>query len=480
MAQSANGALPYGASGNDPVIAAPQGATTASATEEKSLPLPGWLVKLYFIFPVILYLPDAIFNYYVYSDGITQQANSLAGQVFWSIVWGFVAVGVVGMAYLLSVLAPWHWSQGHHLQAFFCGVGVVVATVITTWNSLSYRSDHFVPFKPDQWAASVFPQLQTLNISMTMVLVSIAPPFWGLFWAIVQPTQRRRDLRHLQDTYAERVMRTQQEAQLKAIRAEANAKVREAQLRGMAQTAVAARGQVAGFLAQRRGGQVADGSGETPGADMGRSDDSADALPAINAPDVVTMAGAPDVATLAEQEPTRLFQPSRRDLAGAGRGASREMYNHAAPVTAAARPEPIGARAAMSQPALLHDTTPDTLVGVGEADVASSWPSRPRPSVGAGIAAFFPSDNDAMTGTTGPRPAIRRGAEPSQLLRTMNEPHARTIEQVEEVVSELKAAGISPVQRDVVARLQERYTIDDATARKMAAIYRAAKKESRS
>ncbi|HEX8727057.1 MAG TPA: hypothetical protein VF739_00450 [Ktedonobacterales bacterium] len=476
MAQSVNGALPYGASGNDPAIAAQQDATTAaSAADEKTIPLPGWLVKLYFIFPVILYLPDAIFNYYVYSDGITQQAGSLPGQVFWSIVWGFVAVGVVGMAYLLSVLAPWHWSQGHHMQAFFCGVGVVVATVITTWNSLSYRSDHFVPFKPDQWAASAFPQLQTLNISMTMVLVSVAPPFWGLFWAIVQPTQRRRDLRHLQDSYAERVLRTQQEAQLKAIRAEANAKVREAQLRGMAQTAVAARGQVAGFLAQRRGGQAADADGgETPAVDTSRSDDSADALPAIS---------APDVATHAEQEPTRLFSPSRRDLAGAGRGASREMYNHAAPVTSVARPEPIGARAAMSQPALLHDAAPDalpdTLAGVGEADVASSWPSRPRPSVGAGIAAFFPSDTDAMTGTTGPRPAIRRGAEPSQLLRTMNEPHARTIEQVEEVVSELKAAGISPVQRDVVARLQERYTIDDATARKMAAIYRAAKKESR-
>lgn len=485
MAQSANGALPYGASGNDPAIAAPQGATTAGAAEEKALPLPGWLVKLYFIFPVILYLPDAIFNYYVYSDGITQQSTSMAGQVFWSIVWGFVAIGVVGMAYLLSVLAPWHWSQGHRIQAFFCGVGVIVATVITTWNSLSYRSDHFVPFKPDQWAASVFPQLQTLNISMTMVLVSVAPPFWGLFWAIVQPTQRHRDLRHLQDSYAERVLRTQQEAQLKAIRAEANAKVREAQLRGMAQTAVAARGQVAGFLAQRRGGQ-ADAGGDAAAADvsqMSQGGDSADALPAISAPDVATESTITS-NTQAAQEPTRLFAPSRRDLAGAGRGASREMYNHAAPVTAPARPEPIGARAAMSQPALLHDATssamPDTLAGVGDADVASSWPARPRPSVGAGIAAFFPSDNDAMTGTTGPRPAIRRGAEPSQLLRTMNEPHARTIEQVEEVVSELKAAGISPVQRDVVARLQERYSIDDATARKMAAIYRAAKKESRS
>ncbi len=174
-----------------------------------------------------------------------------------------------------------------------------------------------------------------------------------------------------------------------------------------------------------------------------------------------------------------LFTPNpRRELAGAGR-ASREMYNHAAPTTGAARPAPINSSAAaMAQPALLSDVTADTFGGA-DADVAASWPARPRPSVGAGIAAFFPSENDAMTGTTGPRPAIRRGAEPSPLLRTMNDPHARTVEQVETVISELKTSGIQPVQRDVVARLQERYNVDDATARKMANIYRTAKKEQR-
>src|SRR6185437_10323739 len=44
-------------------------AQQGSLDREKVLPLPGWLVKVYFIFPVILYIPDAIFNYYVYSDG---------------------------------------------------------------------------------------------------------------------------------------------------------------------------------------------------------------------------------------------------------------------------------------------------------------------------------------------------------------------------------------------------------------------------
>jgi hypothetical protein len=484
MAQPAIGAPGRGVTGSDVELAAAQGAVATSADDEKTLPLPGWLTKLYFFFPIILYLPDAIFNYYVYSDGITSQSNSMVGQVFWSVVWGFVAVGVVGMAYLLSVLAPWHWSQGHRFQAFFCGVGVVVATIITTWNSLSYRSDHFVPFKPDQWAEAIWPQLHTLNISLTMLLVAVAPPFWGLFWAIVQPTEKNRDLRHLQNTHAERVLKTQQEAELKRIRAEANATVREAQLRGMAQTAVAAREQAAGFLAQRRAGQgdaLAAGVA-TPALGDGRGDGpDENSLPALNAPDVATVITAPG----AESEPTRLFAPTRRELAGAtgaGRGASREsreMYNHAAPATTVARPEPIGARAAMSQPALLNDALPDTLSGVGDADVAASWPARPRPNVGAGIAAFFPSDNDAMTGTTGPRPAIRRGNEPSQLLRTMNEPHARTVEQVEIVVNELRDAGIQPVQRDVVGRLQERYSVDEATAKKMATIYRAAKKENR-
>ena len=468
MAQSANGAPGYGVPGSDAEAAATQGIVTAN--NDKALPLPGWLTKLYFIFPIVLYLPDAIFNYYVYSDGITTQSSSIMGQVFWSVVWGFVAIGVVGMAYLLSVLAPWHWSQGHHFQSFFCAVGVIVATVITTWNSLAFRSQHFVNFPTDVWANAVFPQLATYNFSLTMVLVSVAPPFWGLFWAIVQPTEKNRDLRHLQMSHAERVMKTQQEAELKRIKAEANAKVREAQLRGMAQTAVAAREQAAGFLAQRRGAQAGvEGAEETPALAAGDSD--ADALPALNAPAAATVTE--------ESAPTPLFTPNpRRDLTGAGR-ASREMYNHAAPATAVARPEPIGVRAAMSQPALLNDAMPDTLIGAADADVATSWPARPRPSIGAGIAAFFPSDNDAMAGATGPRPAVRRGNEPSQLLRTMNDPHARTVEQVENVVGELRASGIQPVQRDVVARLQERYNVDDATARKMATIYRTAKKENR-
>ena len=37
--------------------------TDLEKDKDKVLPLPGWLVKVYYIFPVILYIPDAIFNF---------------------------------------------------------------------------------------------------------------------------------------------------------------------------------------------------------------------------------------------------------------------------------------------------------------------------------------------------------------------------------------------------------------------------------
>lgn len=482
MAQSAKGA-PGGVSQSDvESLAAPIATGAAAANDDRALPLPGWLTKLYFIFPVVLYIPDAIFNYYVYSHGVSS-GGGMVSQVFWSVVWGFVAIGVVGMAYLLSVLAPWHWSMGHRFQAFFCGVGVVVATIITTWNSLAYRSQSFQDtFKTDQWVYQAWPQLHAAGISVTMVLVSVAPPFWGLFWAIVQPTEKNRNLRHLQESHAERILRTQQEAELKRIRAEANVKVREAQLRGMAATAATARQQAAGLMGQMRQNEQREGV-DAPQA-VAQIEASEEPAPALPAPGPATIAEAPTVISASslesapESEPTRLFTPSRgREVTGAARG-GREMYNHAAPVTTA-RVEQAN-RPVAAQPSLLSDAAPDTTGIVPGADVSGSWPQRPRPSVGQGVAAFFPTDTDAMTGTTGPRPAIRRANEPSQLLRAMNEPHARTVEQVDETVAELRAAGLlQPTQRDVIARLSEKYGLDETTARRMASIYKQAKRGGR-
>lgn len=228
--------------------------THLAEEREKALPLPGWLVKLYFIFPVVLYIPDAIFNYYVYSDGAYVPNATPLIQASQIALWLFLSIGVVGMAYLLSVLAPWHWTNGHHLQALFCWVGVLIATGVTVWNSLSYRSSTFTAFQTDHWLYAQFPQLAAQRISVTMILVAIAPPFWGLFWALVQPTNHRRSLTALRENHQEKLMRVQHDAELKRLRAEANAKVREAQLKGMAQTAAAARAQ-AGQLFTRKSGE---------------------------------------------------------------------------------------------------------------------------------------------------------------------------------------------------------------------------------
>jgi hypothetical protein len=238
-----------------PAAARPAAANGAQEREEP-LPLPGWLTKLYFAFPIILYIPDAIFNYFVYSDGVAEidWSNPILGGATIAL-WFFLSVGVVGMAYLLSVLAPWHWMKGHRVQAFFCALGVVIATAITTWNSLAFRSTNFVAFVTDQWAYGVWPALQANHVSVTMIIAAVAPPFWGLFWAIVQPVQNKRSLEHMQGSHAERMMRLQQEGEMKALKAQTAAQVREAQLRGMAQTAAVVREQAGTVAAQWRNGR---------------------------------------------------------------------------------------------------------------------------------------------------------------------------------------------------------------------------------
>lgn len=374
-------------------------AITQERDKDKVLPLPNWLKKAYYIFPVILYIPDAIFNFWVYSDGVKRTGNAFfdSGQM---VLWACVSLGVVGMAYLLSVLAPWHWGQGHRIQAFFCGLGVLVATAITTWNSLSYRSSDFTIFNTDKWAYQMWPQLQAIGISVTMVLVSIAPPFWGLFWAIVQPTETGRTLRQIQESYQEKLLRTQQEAELKAMRAEANARVRAAQLRGMAATAATAREQAKGlFNAKKDGEQTTDATATADQVAAGTSVDE----PAAAEADAGAIAGAGTHNLIP-------FSPSRE--AGARGGAA--FYNHAAAATPTVRSAPVeGISASMAQPALLPD--------------ASSPGYRQPPTLG-GLFSPFGSDAqdvDGATGTTGPRPAVRRD---SQLLQRLNEPaHVRLV-----------------------------------------------------
>lgn len=205
------------------------------------LPLPKWLLRIYYVFPIVLYVPDAIFNFYVYSDGSgIDLAHVTVATVPYIALWALLAGGVVGMAWLLSVLAPWHWSRGNRFQAVMCWIGVIIATAITIWNSLAYRSARFSPFPTDR----LFPLGN--GFSVTMLLVAVMPPFWGLFWAIVQPATNKRDAALEKESHQAKIERMQQATEIKRLRAEANAQIRAAQITGLAATARTARAQIAG------------------------------------------------------------------------------------------------------------------------------------------------------------------------------------------------------------------------------------------
>ncbi|MBF6589465.1 MAG: hypothetical protein IVW57_02905 [Ktedonobacterales bacterium] len=447
------------------VSATETGALTATPPmdREKVLPLPSWLVKIYFIFPIILYIPDAIFNYYVYSDGAkVTNANAVlqGGQVA---LWGFLSVGVVGMAYLLSVLAPWHWGQGHKMQAFFCGLGVLIATGITTWNSLSFRSANFNEFKTDQWAYQIFPGLQASHISLTMVLVAIAPPFWGLFWALVQPTQSGRSLAQLQESHAERLMRMQQDAELKRLRAETNAKIREAQVRGMAQTATAVRAQ----FGQARKGQTASAqaaSTRTPSAQQGEEAQDATTLPSTSDASQAENEASAGILRLPPVNPAR-----GRDLASS-RGAS--FMNNVAPATSSAYAAPAnGAHSPAAQPMLLSDADVHDAAGMPASDT-TTWGPR-RPATIGGVFAHETSDAEAMTGTSGPHHTLRRPTEVSSLMRGLGELRPAYAQAVREAMQELNPTGKRRIAApDLVARVAEKLNVDETMARQIISRYR--------
>ena len=218
--------------------------TNSPASSEGTLPLPGWLTRVYYIFPIILYVPDMLFNFYVYSDGVTNSANGFdIANSFYYVLYAFLAMGIVGMAWLLSVLAPWHWGRGNHFQSIMCWAGVFIATAITTWNSLAYRSTRFSSFATDKWITDFF-HISNTTFSPTMVLVAVAPPFWGLFWALVQPSEQRKSLADEREGHVMKLERMRQEAEVKRLKAESNAQIREAQLKGLAATVRAARSQI--------------------------------------------------------------------------------------------------------------------------------------------------------------------------------------------------------------------------------------------
>ena len=438
--------------------------------QDKALPLPGWLVKVYFIFPIVLYMPDAIFNYFVYSDGaVVPRGAPLLLQIAQVTLWGLMAVGVVGMADLLSVLAPWHWGQGHRIQAIFCGLGVIVATAITTWNSLSFRSTGFQAFKTDEWVYQYFPQLRV--VSLTMILVAVAPPFWGLFWAIVQPTQTGRSLRQIRESHVERLLRLEQEAELKRLRAETNAKVRSAQLRGMAQTAAAARAEAAQLFTRKKGEAEEDGSPND--AQDGAGDDAPE--------------GAEDAATGRVVQLSQIKAAGGREPAGSRGGAV--FSNHAAATTPTVHAAPNGgARLAAAQPPLLTATDAQRAPAAAQGD-PMPWGGPRRPAApGGGIAeTIFGYDSDQMTGTTGPRPAVRRPGDNNTLSRAISGELLPGSEAVVEAVfkeleQEHKADGAkrSLPRKELTARVMQRLKVDEAIAQKAIDRWSKSRKSARS
>lgn len=414
--------------------------------QDNALPLPGWIKAFFYVFPVVLYVPDTIFNYIVYSDGVQIPDNALihAGQV---VLWGFLSVGVVGMAYLLSILAPFHWSQGHRLQAFFCGVGVLIATGITTWNSLAYRSLDFHDFKTDSLIYNIWPQLQANHISFTMILVAVAPPFWGLFWAIVQPIERSRNLNQMRESHQERLLRLQQEAEVKALRAQANAKIREAQLRGMAATASAAREQAKGFINQNRDkGQLDPDASSATNAAAAPERKSASSAAAESA---TRSSSTPSEAPRVLQLPPFAPSDTRGDSA---------FYNQATPVTTTS-----GITSPLGQPALMASPDVSGSLSMPASDAATMGLRRP-PVIGADA---LLGDNDEMTGTTGPRPAVRRAPQLSSLTQNVGGPSQHYIRAVDEAMRALNIPTTkrNGFPRELAALVAEKLNIDEPTAR---------------
>ncbi|HEX8035488.1 MAG TPA: hypothetical protein VF510_16645, partial [Ktedonobacterales bacterium] len=308
----------------------------------------------------------------------------------------------------------------------------------------------------------VWPQLKANGISITMILVAVAPPFWGLFWAIVQPTETGRSLRQLQESHEERMLRMQQEAELKRLKAETNAKVREAQLRGMAATAAAARQQAGTLFNQKRDGENAEGAGEqAQDADNENSAMEASGEQSSEAPNVL-------------QLPT-LSPTNTRELTGS-RGVAN-FFNHAAAATPSAHSAPAASVRPIGQPALMTDADVRGFGGMPGSDSVTFTPRRP-PTLG-GLNSDV-TELDGMTGTTGPRPAVHRTNELGSLARGMTGPSPRITQAIEDAFNELSATSKRVTDRELVALSAKKLGVEETMIRSSVKSWREANRPPRS
>jgi anaerobic selenocysteine-containing dehydrogenase len=229
---------------------------------------------------------------------------------------------------------------------------------------------------------------------------------------------------------------------LKRLRAEANAKVREAQLKGMAQTAAAAR-QQAGTLFSRKDGDKAT-TGEQP---------------AVSATATAKAEPAPVTTPAIDEEQGGNILQMPRFVATRPRGdgdvRKASMLNEAAPVTRS-HAEP--ARGAIAAQAPLMSDADLRAPSTGTKPSSSRQPT-------AGYTPDVMEFDGGMTGTTGPRPAVRRVAEPSPLLRAMNEPSPVYVQAVSDAFTELSGNGKRVTQKEWIARVAEKLNVDDSSAR---------------
>jgi hypothetical protein len=172
-----------------------------------------------------------------------------------------------------------------------------------------------------------------------------------------------------------------------------------------------------------------------------------------------------------------------------GKASSRNdgvLFNHAAAATSSVHAAPAGpARAAAAQPALLSDVDVQATPAASLGD-PTIWGARRPPVPGGGIMGTFFSDDDQMTGTTGPRPAVRRPGDNNTLFRGISEDmSARALEAVQQVFDELNrelnpdGTRKSMPKKEFVQRLMTRLNVDEATAQKAIEYWTKARKSRR-
>jgi hypothetical protein len=162
-----------------------------------------------------------------------------------------------------------------------------------------------------------------------------------------------------------------------------------------------------------------------------------------------------------------------------GHGRSASFMNSVAPAGPSMHMEPAGGQARLaSQSPLFADSDAN---GMPASDTSgATWTRRP-PTFAGELLDGDATDSDAMTGTTGPRQAVRRSYESGTLMRSMNEVSPAYARAYDEAMSELKASGRKTVTATALNKLvAEKLNIDEAHAKVIVARVRESRRSSRS